>query len=523
MSFEYTSFHEAIKKALLANPNKNYGIDAGPGSGKTTTIFEIIVPALYACYQIGIRLFAFNRKNADDFKVRLDKYPTCSASTIHATMLEIIRSNWGPKVKVNAPQEAGYKFKKYQAARDGKTKEAAKELFPEANGFTIANVCQLVTLAKSNAFGIITPVNDRAAWEEIKARHSIGVEETTEDNEDIIAMAIKVFAATVEDKSQIDFDDMPYFVAKYNLKLPDWDALVLDEGQDVTPIALHFMKRMKDKGCRIIFVGDRKQAINSFMGAMHNSIDEMAAVLDAEVLPLPVSYRCSLAAAQLANQVFPNSVVPNKEALLGSVETISFEEFTALAPNMGVNDVMLSRTHKNLLPFAFAYIKQNMPFRYKGIKPTAVKMLQSLYHGGKVSKDLYKVRQSLREYQNELEDKYNGGKKLPNWVIENGENLCCLCDLIGSVELESGDYKTVRNYLQKLAASDEEVHDGPTLSTIHASKGGQWSNVYLCGELRSSLAVTEQELAAEQCLEFVAYTRSSDKIIRVGEPAQKFN
>lgn len=511
--FEHTKFHGNISQ-YVATKKRNGIIDAGPGSGKTTTIFKVIIPALIASGMSNGHCIAFNVKNANDFKANLERLPTITAGTIHSTGLAIVKAA-NSYVKVNTPQKAFMKGKKFFKAKDGKCKEVAKSLYPEADDSVISMICQLVSLAKSNAFGISVDFLDKTLWEEIKIKHSIGSEN---DQDDIVEMAIQVFSKTISMKNEIDYDDMIFFAVYYKYTLPNYEFIIFDEAQDVTPITLLLLERFMKQGTRIIAVGDRKQAINSFMGAMANSIDTMAQVLDAEIMPLPVSYRCSVKAAEMANSIFPDSVIPNDNALPGSLEAMSFEEFVKLAPDMGNESVILSRTHKRLLPFAFEYISKNIPFTYKGIKEVAVKMLRTLWHGAKASKDLALLRQSLFSYQNGLEDNYIG-KKIPNWVVENGEMITSLSDLIIRIELENGTYDDVKNYVNKLADSDAPS-EGVTLSTIHASKGGQWEKVYLCGPLQSSLAKTQEELVAEQCLEFVAYTRSSDAIIQVAEPAK---
>ena len=70
---------------------------------------------------------------------------------------------------------------------------------------------------------------------------------------------------------------------------------------------------------------------------------------------------------------------------------------------------------------------------------------------------------------------------------------------------------TVKKYLKALGDAEKSI-SGPTLSTIHAAKGGEWPNVFILGAMRSPLAITEAELHAETCLEFVAVTRSSENI-----------
>lgn len=105
---------------------------------------------------------------------------------------------------------------------------------------------------------------------------------------------------------------------------------------------------------------------------------------------------------------------------------------------------------------------------------------------------------------------------MPKWVIEKRETIETLCVLIAGIENEGGDFSTLKNYLSKLIAADKEsAGNCVTLATIHASKGGEWENVYIVGGMISPLAKTEDELYAEKCVSFVAVTRSKKNLIFV--------
>jgi superfamily I DNA/RNA helicase len=178
----------------------------------------------------------------------------------------------------------------------------------------------------------------------------------------------------------------------------------------------------------------------------------------------------------------------------------------------GADVAALSRVHRFLIPLALSMIKQTREFRYKGIADTVTRMNRMLYQSAKMGGDLTSIRQALTEYQQQLEDRYADKPKMPKWVIQAGEVTDCLTILLATVETDGGNMDTVKKYLKALEGA-EKATSGPTLSTVHAAKGMEWSNVYLLGPMRSPLAATEAELYAEQCLEFVAVTRSSDKII----------
>lgn len=525
--FQFTDYHTAIQKSVKNGGNTL--VNAGPGSGKTTTIFRAILPALIEKYGEGAdgMINAFNAKNAGEFKTKINPdYTGIKAGTIHSCLLDILKNGGDFKYsKVNGPQKAGERNGRYQSEKSGKIREMADALFPEETTFFRAKITQAINLARNNAFGIPgwPEINDRGAWEDLIARHSLngseneGIEDENTDGPDLIEASMQLFIESLKNKSEIDFCDMLYFPLYYGVEIPKMDFVIMDEGQDIFPITLEFLIRAKNKGAQIIMVGDRNQAINSFAGSINNAFDIAAEKLDGVILSMPVSYRCSHIAAKFANNVFLDSVIPHENANIGEEIHISFGEFCEKVPDLDKNDVVLSRTHKNLIPFAMDFIKKGKRFVYKGIRDWANKANRSLYHAAKMGKDLTTIRQNLSEHQNELEDKYFGRAKMPKWVIESGETIETLCLLIAGIETEGGDFQTVKKYIKTLIEADNDNRDCITLSTIHASKGGEWQNVYFCGPLQSALAKTEAELNAEKCVEFVAYTRSSDKLIFVQE------
>lgn len=529
--FVFTQYHTEIEGSIKSGANTF--IDAGPGSGKTSTIFAIVLPSLIESgLESGI-LFAFNKANANDFqsKIPAGHIEDIKSGTIHSILLGILKksSDFG-YVRINAPQEAGEKYGRYQHAKKGKTREIVENMFPEENANFWGNVCRLIGLAKNSAFGIKScdgysnpNIGDRDAWQNLIETYSISDSILSEfegesDGPDLIESAQKAMIETIKAKSEIDFDDMLYFPLYYsdNCELPNIDFIVMDEGQDIFPITLEFIARMRQKGAQIVMVGDRKQAINGFAGSIAGAIDIAQQRLSGNILSMPISFRCSKIAAKKANEIFENSVIPSENALEGEEIRMDFTGFTEIVPEMDEKDVILSRTHKNLIPFAMQFIKQGQQFIYKGIRKWANEASRCIYHAAKISKDLNSVRQSLTEYVSELEDKYLGRPKMPKWVIEKRETIETLCVLIAGIEAEGGDFASLKNYLSKLIAADREsAGDCITLATIHASKGGEWENVYIVGDMISPLAKTENELYAEKCVSFVAVTRSKKNLIFV--------
>lgn len=511
----FTQYHTAIWEFLL-NGTKNLIINAGPGSGKTWSIKNLVVPALIQTGSMSIGCIAFNSKNAAELKAAIS-HPSVECSTVHSALWNRLK-RFKHKIRVEVEKEAGFNkyYKRFEKATKGKTQNIADMLYPDEKESVKAAACRLVSLLKMNAFELpgYASINDVQAIAEVMERHSINNNNDDEDSEGIVGIAQQVFQASIRATGSADYDDMIYLTLYLNAPLPDWDALAYDEGQDMKPADLEFLTRMKKKGCRIVVVGDTRQGINFFTGSMQSALEIGAERLEAETFPLPVSYRCSKIAAELANEVFPGSVIPGPNAKDGETTDIPWDEFLSVMDKAGKEVAALSRVHRFLIPLALSMIKQTREFRYKGIADTVHRMNRMLYNAAKQTGDLCDIRQTLVEYQNQLEDKYADKPQLPKWVTQAGEITDCLSILLATVKMDGGDMDTVKRYLKALENAEKSTN-GPTLSTIHAAKGGEWPNVYILGPTESPLAVTEAELYAEKCLSFVAFSRSSENLYRV--------
>lgn len=518
---QLTEYHKDVRESVLNG--KNTIISAGPGTGKTWTISRVVIPALEKSGKTKGMVFAFTNKNAGDFEKCISS-PEIQTGTYHALLGRIVARELNSRR--NLPDKKN--LKQYP----GKTVEMAREIFEGENPKVLNQIADLVNKAKMAAFGIPgnPSISDRQAWEKLAERFSINTGgefggEFGEENEDgnvgidIIEAAQKLMVETIKNKREIDFADMPYFVIYYDLPLEELDFVIMDEAQDIPKILLEFLAKYNEKGAQIIAVGDEKQAINGFAGGMDYAIRSIIERVNGDKKDLKESFRVSIAAAELCNRVFPDSVIPWKGAKEGGVENISWEQFQDLIPEMEDGDVILSRTHRNLIPIATEYIRKGREFVYKGISVWVDKARKSLFMATRKanSTDFFAITIAMDDFLREKEEQNSGKSKMPAWLTELQENVSILNELIQGIQNNGGDYKTLLKYLDILDAADNNKKGLPVFSTIHASKGGEWPRVYIIGSCISPLAKSEIEKDAETCVEFVAYSRSSDRLIFIPE------
>ena len=507
--FVPSHYHTAISNSLAAS-DSHLVIAAGPGSGKTTTGVKVVMPALIAQRGRGMAV-AFNNHNARDFATRLGGLASSvTCGTVHTVAkAALTAARGGQKLITDGGREkAGYcPFKKrYMPATPSKIGKIAIEVVGKENAEHAPLVAKFTIAGMTQALGLPGfPPFDAAEIGKLVERHPVELpEEMTE-------WVVATYRRNIAMRQALDFPDMIYFPILEGVRFPGIQWIFFDEAQDMTPLFLAFVLRVVDGGARLVAVGDRCQAINGFAGAMPEALERIREEFVAEVLPLRISYRCSVAACAEAARYFPDTIEPGPDALPGSVEQMKFSELDALSLPDGA--ACLSRTHKHLLPLALKLLRERRGFRYKGAMDVVASLERCLYRAANRVDDCAEARARLIAWQETAEAKAAEKGKAPQWLAHQKELVESLIILLTQVEAEGGTVAVLRGYFSRLL--EMEKGTGPTLSTFHSSKGSEWGTVYILGPMESPLAATEEEKQAEKCVAFVALTRSSDKIIYV--------
>jgi DNA helicase-2/ATP-dependent DNA helicase PcrA len=113
-----------------------------------------------------------------------------------------------------------------------------------------------------------------------------------------------VLKSSDENTNELDFDDMLRFALRSEVAFPRFTTILLDEAQDTNPIQVALLEKMA--ATRTIIVGDKFQSIYGFRGAHTSAMDCLRQAFNATVLPLSVSWRCSVAVCREANAVLVN-------------------------------------------------------------------------------------------------------------------------------------------------------------------------------------------------------------------------
>lgn len=471
------------------------------GSGKTTTLVTGLRHRPNLAQRV--KLFAFNTKIADELKERTKGMPGVSATTFHAQGYGALCRKLGIQ---KLPVMKG----------SSKLRGILADWLPRRDLVRYADwLCELVSLAKGDALGAITPATS-AAWEALIDHHELTIDGVAGYEYDealargilLATQLLQKSTAAAEHEYAIDFDDMLYLPLLWRLDLSPVPWVLLDEAQDTNPARRAFVARSLQAGGRLIAVGDPHQAIYGFTGATVNAMDLIKAAFKTVDLPLSVCYRCARAIVAEAQAIVPH-MQPWDEAPEGRVDTLPVREALKL---LQPADAILCRNTAPLLKAAYWLLGQGVGCRVLG-KDIGVGLLK-LVDRMRAS-TVGELIDDLQTYATEQ------GAKL-RAKGEDGQ-AAAIDDRVSSIGViaqrlrPSAPVEELRAQLTTLFGLDDE---GPaprvlTLSTIHKAKGLEWPTVaILQPELMPSFwATADWERQQETNLKYVAITRARERLI----------
>lgn len=430
---------------------------------------------------------AFNKSIAQELGARLPR--TVKASTLHSCSLSALLKAF----KMDFAISENKYFGMARECLDFKG-IAAKRI----NGLC-GRACTLYDLMR---FNLIT--DDFEKVTELGERYGVDAdEESVQRALELYRVAKhkadRYFEGSVGGKLRMDFTDMLYYAANYiDMKdFKQYNVVMLDECQDISPLQFEVVKRCKTPRGRLIAVGDEKQSIYSFMGSNLDSLHAIKNSPNTIELPLSMTYRCAVNIVDEARKVFPDGIEAAPGAVLGSVDCGSFRDAKD-------GDFILCRNNAPLMETFIELLKlgKRCAIMGKDYGDELVYLIDSI-------KDIWGLEAKLEKLSESLAKK---GVKMPTKVpayAQLEEKVHVLLTLYEYF----GDLEVVRNRIYDIFTDTQSK--GVTLSTIHKSKGLEADNVYFLQPdlLPSKYAVTELALYAEKCLKFVAITRSRKNLI----------
>lgn len=438
-------------------------VNAKAGSGKTSTIVQGLkyIPETSG----GVAFFAFNKSISEEIKSRVSE--DINVQTSHSLGLKtIINTYRGSKIQVDGK---GEKINNITSAIVG-PEEEKDDLRDSLKKAVSLSKCYLL--------------DERSSTEEIEdVLDKHGVDIGNEDRDTFFANVSLALKYCKQQNKVIDFDDMIWIPGVYNMEPQKFSRVLIDESQDTNKSRLELMLKTCDVGGRIIAVGDPKQAIYNFAGAMEDSMDLIIKRFSAKVLPLSVSYRCAKAIVREAQKIVPDIEYADT-AEEGLVKDSDQE---TMMKNAGPGDFILSRTNAPLVKFALRLLKEGKRVNIQG-KDMGKGLIYMIKRSE--AKTVNELILWLENWRDSEVHRLTQKRKNFDFITDKFEVMMAFCEY-------TSDLNVVRDRIKK---AFEDVDKGnPGLdkiicSSIHKSKGNERNRVWLCKDTCSTKTQEESNI-----------------------------
>lgn len=458
----------------------NLLIEAVAGSGKTTTVMEMVRRAFGSSIYL-----AFNREIADETRA---KYPGVDCRTFHSFGNTLWRNN--------RPQARMEKRKTEIFLADAVGKDSP--IFKE-HSYTIS---RLIGMAKARGWGIGSFTPTALDFESLCDGDQIDL--SSDMIPSVASVASTVYQRCIRDQSMFDFDDMLFSPIYFGWQFPSISNVFVDECQDLNTIQHLILQALADLGARIIAVGDRRQAIYAFRGALSDSMDLLKFRFDMKEFPLSVTYRCPLEVVKEAQLICP-TIQPRADAPKGSVgwrEIMDdgFGEGCTSDPELfALYNLVLCRNNAPLFRAVLRHVRARSACR---VKSNFLDNFESFVRSFKETSCLGLLLKLDQWYEREREAAEAKGLK---------SKLEALADKYQTVKLLATEFEWTREVLDCVRDLQRSTI-GPVFSTIHKAKGLEAPHVYLIRPdlIPAKFATSEEALLQEMNLKYVAITRAQE-------------
>lgn len=504
--FTPSSYQQAIfdhVPALARGKGNNLIIQAVAGSGKTTTLVELLWRLKDEGFQGSAVMLAFSKKDSEELKRRVPE--PFEASTLHSFGYKALSSISKRRIEQGNVINL---LKDILRIRDNRELTETEKKDNNAK-WRFAYYCKkVISLLKNNAvkYNEVT----ESLVDDIEFFY--GLDKPTGSGESVSEVCAQVLKTNSTNNFFIDFDDMIYLPSVLGINPPKVDIVLVDESQDLNKAQIGLLQLMHKANpqTRFIFVGDRAQAIYGFRGALTGSMDWIKQEFDCVELPLSVCYRCARDIVEHAQQVLTSTKIEAcQSAPKGRVIEIETPEetFKLIKNNIG-KVALLCRKNAELVLTAYKLIRDGIPAIIVGrdIAEGLIELVEKLSKD-KDEMDLETFYPILRQWEEKeiasLSRKQGNESKIIE-TQDKSETLAILwedCQTVGEVKAK----------IERLFGDDGDTKGKVQLMTIHRSKGREFSIV---GIIRTNPLPVRQDWQREQeaNLLYVARTRAQETL-----------
>lgn len=482
-------------------------VNAGAGAAKTTTL------KMLNDHMTGKKVLAvaFNKRIADDLQAAL---PGATVKTLNSLGHGAWSTQRGKRLELDK--------QKLSRITTQVMKETGQKYAEEAWGY----VRNFTRILRNNGYvpqipGMMPYFKGIEDPEELLPEFAIteGWDENLLSGDELIDLAEQCLIQSTREgfAGVIDFDDQIYLTTTYFCKYPQFDIILVDESQDLSPQNHRQLLMCNPK--QLIAVGDPRQAIYAFRGADANSMSSLKKLmweklgLELMSYPLDTSFRCPKAVVARQQIHYPGfrAAISNAE---GEVKTLTLWSVASIPTE---STAIICRNNAPLVALAFVLIRNKRGFTFYGqdmsknlkglIKKVAGftgKTLSGRDRAMQTSDILkklemwYAIERAKLEDQNrkELVSGLTDKKECARIVLSQGQTLGEAMDLCDSIfDAAQGDL---------------------VLTSGHRSKGFEWKHVFHLDYFRIPSKYAREQQAAgypnaivqENNLRYVIETRA---------------
>jgi DNA helicase-2/ATP-dependent DNA helicase PcrA len=329
----YSSYQLDIFKFFGTEPLGNALINAVAGSGKTFTLEKSLE---YLSPSKSVLISAFNKNIAAEFVTRI-KRPNTAIRTSNAFGNSIVKSAFR-NAELDPEKTQNILFHRVLLGND--------QLMRKMIGPTK----RIIALAKA----LMIPTGEELyhSINPICLEYSIDLPKgMEEDAKQIIA---QTFDESIRDTFHYDWNDQLFFPWRFNLPIPIYDVVLVDEYQDTNPIQSWLIENTQ--GTQIV-AGDPWQAIYGWRAATPDAMSKFKSKFNATELPLSICYRCPKTVVAEAKKIVSH-IEHAPDAKDGVIDTIKPDQLDKMVDK---DSFIICRTTAPLIEKCLDFIKKKIP------------------------------------------------------------------------------------------------------------------------------------------------------------------
>lgn len=309
----------------------------------------------------------------------------------------------------------------------------------------------------------------------------------------------------------IDFSDQIYMSVLWRVRYEKYDNVLVDEAQDLNPLNHIQIKRsLKKETGRLIVVGDPRQSIYGFRGAVPKGMEALMEWASAERLGLTVCFRCAKNIVLKAQDLVPH-IQYAEDAAEGKVEKLREWDSSLFRPG----DAVLCRNNAPLIAAAFYLIRNRISVRVLGrdIGKGLVAILKKIDPSLSMPMDIFAIQLEGWEAQQVALASARQDDHMIDSIHDKAETIREVAAAVVA--------PTVAEVVTEIEDLFDRTSGAVTLSTVHKAKGMEWPRVFILDThlippqwLRQKVEVSGDDTMLEQehNLDYVARTRAKEEL-----------